>query len=412
MVAYNFQSHLNTISGYEVLKNTGDLKLCWVGSARYTDPLDATSRKKFQALKELGELYVVGVSKDLIPRCFTEHATFYLLPQIPVHIIRYLELYYFVPILSLWLIFVKKVSIFIVQGPYEGVPVAVAKIIAGFFGRRVVVVVENHNDFEETLFMQRRILFSGVYRFLMRCAATFSFNQADMLRPVSNTTRQQVEAWCPGRPVFQFVAWTDMEVFLSVGRNRTDYTSKTVNYTGVLIPRKGVVNLINAFAVVLKDIPDAGLVIIGKEENREYTLKLKVRAVELGIAERVSFMPDMPQDELAQKMGEAAVFVLPSLSEALGRVVVEAMAAGTPAIGANVGGIPEMVKEGETGFLVEPEDENALAGKIKWFLMNPEKTRIMGRNSHVFAESFFSTKQFIDWHREMFACAKKILGHK
>ncbi len=391
------------------MKKTSSLKLCWLGSARYTDPLDATSRKKFQALKELGELHVVGVSKDLMLRCFKEHATFYLLPQIPFHILRYLELYLLVPFILLWLIFVKKVSIFITQGPYEGVPAAFVKIIAGLFGRRIAVVVENHNDFEKTLFMQRRISFFRIYRILMRCAARFTFKHADIIRPVSNTTRKQAEAWCPGRPVFQFVAWTDMEAFLSVGRNRTDYSSKVIIYAGVLIPRKGVINLVNAFAAVLKDIPQAELVIIGKEENNEYSNNLRVRAAELGIADAVSFMPEMPQDDLAQKMGAAAVFVLPSLSEALGRVVIEAMAAGTPAIGANVGGIPEMVKEGETGFLFDPEDEILLAEKIKWFLINPEKTKIMGRNSHVFAESFFSTQQFIDWHRKMFDCANEII---
>jgi len=391
------------------LKSNRGAKICWVGSARYTDPLDDTSRKKFQALTSLGDLYVIGVSKDIFPRFFREQARFYLLPKIPFHILRYLELYTLVPVIVLGLIFRHGVTVLVAQGPYEGVPAASAKMIAKLLGRRIAVIVENHNDFEETLFMQRKIRCPGLFRLLMHRAAKFTFSQTDILRPVSGTTRAQAVKWCPGKPVFQFVAWTDMEAFLSVGRNRTDYTSRTVVYTGVLIPRKGVLNLVNAFAAVLARVPDARLELVGKAENPDYTRAVKDKIDRLGISDRISFVPERPQKELAERMGKAAVFVLPSLSEALGRVVVEAMAAATPVIGSRVGGIPEMVIDGETGYLVDPGDEKALADKIVWFLMNPDKAEAMGRKAHEFAGSFFSTEKFVAWHREMFVCAGKIL---
>lgn len=391
------------------MKSNALSKICWVGSARYSDPLDETSKKKFQALSQLGELYVVGVSKDIIPRVFRVYACFYLLPAVPLHLLRYIELYLLTPVVVLWLVIRHGVSVLVGQGPYEAVPAALAKAAAKLFGRRVVLIVENHNDFEETLFMQRRIRCQGLFRTLMRLAAKFTFSQADILRPVSNTTRAQVENRCPGKPVFQFVAWTDMEVFLQVGRSRSDYTSKTVVYAGVMIPRKGVLCLVNAFSRVLSRVPEARLELVGKAENPAYTRAVRETIDCLGIADRVSFIPELPQKVLAGKMGAAAVFVLPSLSEALGRVVVEAMATGTPAVGSRVGGIPEMVIEGETGFLVDPEDEKALADKIVWILQNPEKAVKMGRKAHAFAADFFSAEKFVAWHREMFACAEKIL---
>src|SRR5574341_590142 len=108
-------------------------------------------------------------------------------------------------------------------------------------------------------------------------------------------------------------------------------------------------------------------------------------------------------------MQRACVFVLPSISEGLGRVVVEAMATGTPVIGSDVGGIPDMVKDGETGFLVGPGDERTLAEKIRWVLEHGDHTRDMGTRARAFAESFFSTRAYIDGYRQIFAAAQTYL---
>src|SRR5678815_2597600 len=69
----------------------GGVRTAFLGGARYGRPLDATNQKKFLALRSLGELFVIGYSRDLRPRCFSEHARFYLLPQLPLAVLRYLE---------------------------------------------------------------------------------------------------------------------------------------------------------------------------------------------------------------------------------------------------------------------------------------------------------------------------------
>jgi glycosyltransferase involved in cell wall biosynthesis len=102
------------------------------------------------------------------------------------------------------------------------------------------------------------------------------------------------------------------------------------------------------------------------------------------------------------------LFVLPSTSEGLGRVVIEAMAAGTPVIGSDVGGIPEIVKNGVTGFLVPPKDEITLADRIRWVLEHPEETREMGRHAHAFAEGFFSTDLYVQHYGELLRRANGI----
>jgi hypothetical protein len=184
---------------------------CWIGGARYRRPLDQTSEKKFLVLSELGRLYVIGFSGNRRPARFTQHADFYLLPQLPVPFLRYLALLTAGTMLSLWLVLTKGVQILIAQSPYEGAAAVLAKRLAALCGKRVVVIVESHGDYERSLFLQRRISAASLYRWLMRKGAGYALGQADALRAVSDSTSEQLMANVPGKPIVQFAAWTDFE---------------------------------------------------------------------------------------------------------------------------------------------------------------------------------------------------------
>jgi glycosyltransferase involved in cell wall biosynthesis len=391
---------------------TGMLKVCFLGGARYNQPLEKTSEKKFQALKAFGELFVIGFSQNLRPRRFTEHSHFYLLPAFPLPVLRYMELLTAGMLLACWLIFRHGVQVLVAQSPYEGFSAAWAKKIAGWFGRRVVLVVENHGDFQESLFMQRRVLLPKFYRFLMRHAASFALARADVLRSISNSTKSQLERWIPGKEIIQFPTWTDIEVFLRAGLIDKEHSLHEILYVGVLIPRKGVHYLINAFAHIGQDFLESRLVIVGRAENASYTADLKEQVRRLSMEGRVQFVGEVPQIALATWMRRACVFVLPSMSEGLGRVVVEAMATGTPVIGSNVGGIPEMVDNGITGFLVPPGDEAALVERLRWVLEHPHEARDIGHNSRAFAERFFSTAAYIRGYGKVFEAAHTLLAEQ
>jgi glycosyltransferase involved in cell wall biosynthesis len=378
-----------------------------MGGARYDRPLDPTSGKKFRALKLLGEVFVIGFSRNLRLRSFTEHAHFYLLPKLPLAVLRYLEILVLGQCLTWWLIFRHGVRLFVSQSPYEGFVVALVKRFASFLGYKVALVVEIHGDFEKSLFMQRRLRFVGVYRFVMDSAARFSLRQADLLRAVSKSTREQLERWAPGKTIIQFPAWTDIDAFLSAGAHRESAARPSnILYAGVLTPLKGVHHLIHAFASIEKGFPNTRLLIVGHEENKGYAEELKRWARRAGLDGRVTFMPAMPQAELAGRMARSCMLVLPSASEGLGRVIIEAMATGTPVIGSRVGGIPEIIKEGTTGFLVTPGDENGMAEKIRWILEHPTQARAMGCRARAFASQFFSTQGYVNGYRRVFAAAQ------
>src|SRR4249920_942531 len=147
------------------------IKICFLGGTRYNRPLDGTAEKKFRAISSLGEVFVVGFSSDLQPRMFTEHAHFYLLPQLPLPILRYVELFVLGQLLILWLIVWHRIQVVVAQSPYEGFVAALAIKFAAWFGYKVGLAVEVHGDFEESLFLYRRIRIRALHRFLMKQAA-------------------------------------------------------------------------------------------------------------------------------------------------------------------------------------------------------------------------------------------------
>lgn len=381
--------------------------VCFIGGARYGRPLDPTNKKKFLTMNSIGQIFVIGFSHGLRPQAFTEHAHFYLLPDLPLRLVRYLEVWVGGSLLALWIVLRHRVRIIITQSPYEGLAAAAVKKIAGWLGCRIFLVVEIHGDFEKSFFMERRVRFAKLYRLLMARAARYSLGQADLLRAISSSTRKQVEQWAPGKTVVQFPAWTDIEAFLLAGR-RTEEQAHTwrVLYAGVLTPLKGVHRLINAFAPIAREFPKARLVIVGREENKDYADALQKQVQQLGLNGRVEFSQAIPQSELAMQMGNSAVVVLPSASEGLGRVIVEAMAAGAPVIGSRVGGIPDVIQDSVSGFLVSPHDERGLTDRIRWILQNPAEARAMGRQGRAFAEQFFSTEVYLNGYRQIFRVAQ------
>ncbi|HWH76381.1 MAG TPA: glycosyltransferase [Candidatus Binatus sp.] len=381
-------------------------RICFLGGARYRQPLDVTDRKKFAAMNTLGEIYVIGFAHGLRPRVFTEHGHFYLLPQLPLRILRYLEIWIGGTLLMAWLILRHGIRLIVVQGPYEGVGAAALKKIIGWFGLQIFLVVEVHGDFETSVFLERRVRFTDAYRFLMSRAARFSFHQADVLRAISKSTQSQVRRWAPDKAIVQFPAWTDIETFCLAANAAGERDSERILYAGVLTPLKGVDRLIDAFALIAGDFPQSRLAIVGRRQNQEYGERLGEQVARLNLVDRIEFMPAVAQAELAVLMATAAVLVLPSNSEGLGRVLVEAMAAATPVIGTDVGGIPDLIKNGVNGFLVPPGDPAALAQRLRWILTNPRQAVAMGQAGQTFATEFFSTEVYLNGYRNIFQRAR------
>jgi len=163
-----------------------------------------------------------------------------------------------------------------------------------------------------------------------------------------------------------------------------------------LVPVKGIVHLLTAMPEILRHYPDAHLAVAGDGEERP---ALEAQAKALGISPRVHFMGF--REDPAAVIGALDVFVLPSLNEGLGKVLVIAMALGVPVVATRVGGIPEVVEDGRQGLLVPPADPPALAGAVAALLKDKARAASMGGAGRTRAE-LFSAEIMLERHAKLY----------
>jgi len=166
--------------------------------------------------------------------------------------------------------------------------------------------------------------------------------------------------------------------FLGLNQNEA-----VIGFVGWLLPIKGPEYLLKAMAYIWQEYPETALVYVGKGR---LDMDLRAQALNVGANGRVKFLGW--RDDIHEIMPVFDMLVLPSLNEGMGRVLVEAMAAGKPVVASNVGGIPDLVRHGETGYLVPPADEKALADCIKKLLNDPGNAWEMGQQGKKLCEQF------------------------
>jgi glycosyltransferase involved in cell wall biosynthesis len=120
------------------------------------------------------------------------------------------------------------------------------------------------------------------------------------------------------------------------------------------------------------------LLIIGEGSQRQELEDLVKR---LNLEKKVRFLGEVPNKKIPQYLAAADCFVLPSLKEGFGIVLLEAMAANVPVVAANVGGIPDIIEDGKTGILVEPKNPDGLAEAIMKIYSQPEFTQNLTKNA-------------------------------
>jgi glycosyltransferase involved in cell wall biosynthesis len=152
----------------------------------------------------------------------------------------------------------------------------------------------------------------------------------------------------------------------SIARNKD---ARRTICVGRLHPTKGQDVLIRAIARLKDRFPDARFEFVGDGPCMDDCVKL---AEELEIADRCRFTGRLTHDEVLRRLATSSVSVVPSRSECFGLVNIESLAVGTPVVASHVGGISEIVNDGEEGFLVPPDDPVSLAERLGELLGDPE----------------------------------------
>jgi len=163
-----------------------------------------------------------------------------------------------------------------------------------------------------------------------------------------------------------------------------------------LVEVKGTRYLLRAFARIARTCDRVRLLIIGDGPLRR---PLQALAASMGVGDRVEFIGAIPHAQVLASIRKAAMLVLPGIrtatgrEEGLGMVLLEAAATGVPIIGSRVGGIPECIVEGKTGFLVPERDEEALARRMTELLEDPVRRHAMGAAGRALVEDRFDIER-------------------
>ncbi len=200
-----------------------------------------------------------------------------------------------------------------------------------------------------------------------------------------------LDKFCPGLPSPQLCRelglTADDRVLLMVSR---------------LTPWKGHMTLLEAVARLADRWPRLKLVVVGEVAfwEADYEQQLKQRAADLGLTEQViwtGFRSDVPE-----LLRLCDIFVLPSVGEPFGRVIIEAMATGRPVVATASGGVPEIVLDGQTGLLVPPEDAQSLASAIQTLLADSQRAQQMGAEGLTRAHQLFSADRVARQVQELY----------
>ena len=267
-------------------------------------------------------------------------------------------------------------------------PLAVARFV-GLYSRSAVDIVHTHSSADSWMAGTAAKISLRRPRVVRTRHLSAHFNRrlvytylADRVVTVGSSTRRYMveEKGIPDGRVLTIPTGVDLthfdpETLRDDLREELGIPPETPVFGTVAVFRrlKGHRYLLEAAGEILRSIPGAKLLLTG-EGPQENNLRRIIE--ERGIQGSV-ILPGF-RDDIARVLNTLDVFVFPSLEEALGTAILEAMAMKKPVVACRVGGIPEIVQEGKNGFLVEPEDSASIAHRVVRLLKEPDLRRKMG----------------------------------
>jgi glycosyltransferase involved in cell wall biosynthesis len=271
----------------------------------------------------------------------------------------------------------------------QGFHSVIAIVFKALFQKKVVIKVGATGPISDFIMIKK--VFLG--EFLLK-----RITLADRLITVcAQSTEEALQAGFSSRQVVQIpngVDTTYFKVLTPVAELRA------ITFIGRLDHLKGVYVLIEALKKLKDDGVDAHLNVIGDGPDRD---KLQNLSRDVGVNDSISFCGAV--EEIIPYLQKSTLFVLPSLSEGLSNVLLEAMACGLPIIATRVGGNIDLIRDGENGLLVEPENSEQLSAAIKKILQDKDLAQKLGMEARKTAEEKFSmeiiTNNYVSLYQEL-----------
>ena len=347
-------------------------RLLIVGRTRYRLPLEPSLVRKFDALRVVLELRVLSSAPTGAP---TGDDTFTLVPPFSPRALDGLAFQLALP----WRVARElrdfRPDAILTQSPHEAAACLLGRRLAGGDAR---IMVELHGDWRTATRLYgspaRRVLAPLVDRL-----GTAALRRADAVRTVSPYTTGLARE-IGVEPAATFPAYMDLEPFL--GERKPLPGQPSVLFVGVLERYKNVDGLAEAWRAVAARVPGAQLRIVGDGPMRSVVESLGVR-----------WDRHLAPAEVAAALDDATVLVLPSRSEGMGRVLVEAFCRGRGVVASRVGGIRDLVADGESGLLVEPGSTRALADALVRVVTDGALATRLGRGAAAAADAWLQTPE-------------------
>ena len=223
-------------------------------------------------------------------------------------------------------------------------------------------------------------------RWLLPRIEGFVLGRADGVKLLFPKQVAQFDKQLRGKTVAAFPCRVNVRAFLECAQQPGE---KEILFAGFPFYLKGVDVLIEAFKVISDEYPDWRLKILGWYPDNTPLLKA------IGKHPRIFHQPPVFHRDMPAQIQGCSIFVLPSRSEAMGRALVEAMAAGKACIGANVDGIPSVIDDGVNGLLFAREDPIDLSKKMRLLIANPELRAELGKAAHETALAKFTDEVYL-----------------
>lgn len=238
-------------------------------------------------------------------------------------------------------------------------------------------------------------LYSIIYNPMER----YVFKNAKNITVVSNYVRNKIESKCKGK--ITVIPNGINPDFFSIENNEIEYRLLCV---GGIEPRKDLLSLLKAIELVRKHIPHVKLHIVGRVRKKMYYDSLIKYIKENDLSENIIFKHEINNESLRKEFSECSIFVFPSLEESFGIVLAEAGASGKPVVASNIGGIPDVVDDNKTGFLIKDNNDEDFAEKILILLNDKDLRHRMGTAGKEKASEFLNERiaeMFNDLYKEV-----------
>jgi glycosyltransferase involved in cell wall biosynthesis len=310
-------------------------------------PLDEPTRRKFDAMAPLLDVRVVAAS---VPRTASPDPRFFLVAPIRPGFLDGIVFYLALPFRVAHHLRGFAPDVVVVQGVHELTGVLFSRVLAR---RRPRVILDVHGDWRAATRLYGSRLRQLLNPLSDRMAAV-AVTRADAIRTISGFTTSLVREL--GRePAATFPAYVDADSFTRRRRAPLPERPQAL-FVGVLERNKNIDGLAAAWRIVAPRVPEARLRIVGSGRLTHIAERLVA-----DFPGQVTWEPALSSQEIAQALDESTFLVLPSRSEGMGRVAIEAFCRGRPVLGAGVGGIRDLVEDGVSGLLVDPDDVDGLA---------------------------------------------------